>query len=66
MSHLYCCRLDYDTWRSLVGGILPFGAHTDTDPVFRIKLSTKLSATRCQNQHDNRNDLTFWELHILQ
>jgi len=34
-----------------VGGILPFGAHSD--PVFRIKLPTKLSATRCQNRQPN-------------
>lgn len=47
MSHLYFCRLGYDTWCSLVGGILPFGPHTD--PVFRVKLPTKLSATRCEN-----------------
>jgi len=52
MSHLYCYRLGYDTCCSFVGGIVPFGAHTD--PVFKIKLATKLSATRCQNQQDKR------------
>lgn len=69
MSHLYYDRLCYDTCCSLVGGNLPFGEHTD--PVFRIKLPTKLPATRCQNHQDNRmnssnsSDITVLILKII-
>jgi hypothetical protein len=52
MSHLYYYRLGYDTWCILMGGILPFGSHTD--PVCSGLIYPLLSSTRCQNQQDNR------------